>query len=58
MGDSAPQSPAPSPQRYFFIYTAAMKTLRNLIIIAALLMLCACGNKGDLVRPEPKSLHG
>lgn len=33
-----------------------MKTLRVLLpMLLAALLLAACGNKGDLVRPEPKA---
>jgi len=35
-----------------------MKFLRSallLVLVSALLLVTACGNKGDLVRPEPKA---
>jgi len=32
-----------------------MKTIRRLLpLLLACALLAACGNKGDLVRPEPK----
>ncbi|MCZ8061688.1 lipoprotein [Silanimonas sp.] len=33
-----------------------MKTIRRLLpMLLACALLAACGNKGDLVRPEPKA---
>lgn len=32
-----------------------MKTSRVLMLLLALVLVAACGNKGDLVRPAPAS---
>ena len=37
-------------------YTARMKTTLRILLIAALLTLAACGNKGPLVLPDKPAL--
>jgi hypothetical protein len=50
--DSADDTPADD-------YTEDMKTTLRLLLLAAFLLLAACGNKGDLVMPtKPAPTHG
>jgi hypothetical protein len=58
---SLPYGPDISAIRKAPVYTPGMKKARLsllLIAIALATLLAACGNKGELVRPEPKAEAG